>query len=86
MYFVGMPQKPLTTPKLIAYGNAMQQAIIQTAKQITATTGKKMFVIISPSNHSVYKSLVSTLDEMNITRVASYAIAPMPTGRYSLAC
>ena len=78
MYFVGMPQKPLTTPKMVANGNAMEQAIIQTAKQITTTTGKKMFVIISPSNHSVYKSLVSTLDEMNITGVASYAIAPIP--------
>ena len=37
-----------------------------------------MFVIISPSDHSKYKNLVSTLDEMNITGVASYAIAPIP--------
>lgn len=78
MYFVGIPQKPLTTPKMVAAGNAMQQVIIQTAKQITAATGKNMFVIISPSDHSVYKSLVSTLDEMNITGVTSYAIAQIP--------
>lgn len=78
MYFVGMPQKPLTTPQLVTCGNAMQKIIVQTAKQITATTGKNMFVIISPSDHSVYKSLVSTLDEMNITGVASYAIASIP--------
>jgi len=78
MYFVGMPQKPLTTPKLVASGKGIEQAVIQTAKQITAATGKNMFVIISPSDHSVYKNLVSTLDEMNITGVASYAIATIP--------
>ena len=84
LYFVGMPQKPLTTPKVIAAGSSMRQAIIQTAKQITATTGKSMFVIISPSDHSVYKSLVGTLDEMNITGVTSYAIAQIPQEGISL--
>jgi biopolymer transport protein ExbD len=84
MYFVGMPQKPLTAPKMVGYGNAMEQAIIQISKEISTTTGKKMFVIISPSDHSVYKNLVSTLDEMNITGVASYAIAPIPQEGISL--
>src|ERR1700761_1463208 len=84
LYFVGMPQKPLTAPKVVANNKAMEQTIIQTAKQITATTGKQMFVIISPSDHSVYKTLVSTLDEMNITGVASYAIAQIPQEGISL--
>jgi len=78
VYFVGMPQKPLTTPKVVAAGSNIRQVIIQTAKQITAATGKNMFVIISPSDHSVYKNMVNTIDEMNITGVTSYAIAQIP--------
>lgn len=73
--YLGMTQKPLIAPKLVAYGNDLQQEIIQMAKQVTASTGKNMFVVIKPSNHSVYKNLVNTLDEMNITGVSSYAIA-----------
>ena len=32
-------------------------------------------VILKPSAHSIYDNLVNSLDELNITSVASYAIA-----------
>jgi hypothetical protein len=34
-----------------------------------------MMVIIKPAEHSVYENLVDALDEVNITKVPSYAIA-----------
>ena len=34
-----------------------------------------MAVILKPSPHSVYGNLVNAIDEMNITSVASYAVA-----------
>jgi hypothetical protein len=33
-----------------------------------------MFVIIKPSDHSVYENLVSTLDELHIAGATGYAI------------
>jgi len=75
LWYMGMVEKPLTAPKVIAYGNAMEQTLLKTAKQVFASTGKNMLVIIKPSQHSVYKNLVSTLDELNITQTSSYAIA-----------
>ena len=73
--YLGMIDKPLTTPKMVDYGKGLDNMIIQTARQIMASTHKNMFVIIKPSDHSVYKNLVSTLDAMNVNGVASYAIA-----------
>jgi hypothetical protein len=67
IWYLGMADKPIIQPTQISYGSAMNQAIIQTAKKVYASTGKSMFIIIKPSAHSIYKSLVSTLDEMNIT-------------------
>jgi biopolymer transport protein ExbD len=72
--YVGTIEKPITAPKLIGYGSDMNN-IIQTARQIAASSHKQMFVIIKPSDHSVYKDLVGTLDAMNVNGVASYAIA-----------
>jgi len=74
--YVGQGEKPLTTPKLVNYDKELTDMIIQAGKQITAK-GKTMFVIIKPSDHSVYKNLVATLDAMNINNVRSYAIAQM---------
>jgi len=71
--YVGMAEKPLTLPKLINYDKGLTNMIIQTNKQISAS-GKMMFVIIKPSDHSIYKNLVATLDAMNVNGVQSYAI------------
>jgi hypothetical protein len=75
VWYLGMAEKPLIAPRTIAYGNDMNKAILATVKQVYASTGKSLFVVIQPSDHSIYKNLVSTLDEMNITNVSSYAIA-----------
>jgi len=72
--YVGTIEKPITAPKLIGYGSDLGNSI-QTARQIAASTHKNMFVIIKPSDHSIYKSLVATLDAMNVNGVSSYAIA-----------
>ena len=75
MYYLGMADKPLTTPKLTGYGLSIRTAIVEMSKQVFASTGKTMMVIIKPAEHSVYENLVDALDEMNITKVPSYAIA-----------
>ena len=59
---------------MVDYNKGLNNIIIQTAKQINAK-GKTMFVIIKPSDHSIYKNLVATLDAMNVNGVSSYAIA-----------
>jgi len=84
VYYIGMGDKPLTAPKLVGYGKGLTNLIVQTARQIAASTHKNMFVIIKPSDHSVYKNLVATLDEMNITGVSSYAIAQIAPKDISL--
>jgi biopolymer transport protein ExbD len=75
MYYLGMADKPLTTPKLTGYGIGIRTAIVEMSKQVLASTGKSMMVLIKPAEHSVYENLVDALDEINITRVPSYAIA-----------
>ena len=72
--YLGLGDKPLTVPKLVDYDKGLNNVIVQTAGQINAK-GKSMFVIIKPSDHSVYKNLVAVLDAMNINKVPSYAIA-----------
>jgi len=72
--YVGQGEKPLTIPKVVDYGAGLNNIIIQTGRQI-AENGKTMFVIIKPSDHSIYKNLVATLDALNINNVQSYAIA-----------
>ena len=76
LWYLGMPEKPLTTPAIVDYGkNGLRTAIINTSNKILTATGKPLIVIVKPSSHSVYSHLVSTLDELNITGVPSYAIA-----------
>ena len=75
VYYLGMADKPLTVPKLTGYGTQIRAAIVEMTKQVYASTGKTMMVLIKPAEHSVYENLVDALDEINITKVPSYAIA-----------
>jgi biopolymer transport protein ExbD len=76
LYYLGMPDKPLSTPKIVNYGkNGLRRAIVETGKAVLKLTGKNMMVIIKPSTHSIYANLVATLDEMDITKIQTYAIA-----------
>jgi biopolymer transport protein ExbD len=72
-WFVGEPGK--SQPETTDYGkNGLRKALIEKGKDIQASTGKYMFVLIKPSDKSNYKNLVDVLDEMKITNVSSYAI------------
>lgn len=74
--YLGMANKPLSTPQIVNYGkNGLRRAIVETRSEIFKSTGKNMMVIIKPSTHSVYANLVATLDEMDITKIQTYAIA-----------
>jgi biopolymer transport protein ExbD len=75
LWYLGMADKPLTTPKLIGYGKDMRSAIVETGKQVFASTRKPLMVIIKPNEHSIYDNLVTVLDEMDIIKVPTYAIA-----------
>jgi biopolymer transport protein ExbD len=76
LWYLGMPEKPLTAPTIVNFGkNGLRAAIINTSKKILTATGKPLIVIVKPSSHSLYSNLVSTLDELNIASIPSYAIA-----------
>jgi biopolymer transport protein ExbD len=73
--YLGMTEKPLTDPKITSYGKeGIRQAIVETVASVKKKTGKDLFVIIKPSNHSVYENLVNTLDEVHIAGAGNYAI------------
>ena len=71
---MGMPDKPLIAPKVAGVSNDINKAIVQTAKQVMVSTGKSLIVLVKPSVHSVYKSLVGTINVLNITQTQMYAV------------
>jgi biopolymer transport protein ExbD len=74
--YMGMPDKPLTTPVMVNYSkNGLRRTLIEAGKSVFRVTGKHMMVVLKPSRHSVYDNLVTAIDELNITDVPSYAIA-----------
>jgi len=75
IWYMGMPGNPLTQPKLIGYGAAMQKAIADASQQVLKSTGKGLIVLVKPAEHSVYDNLVETLDDLNNNKVPAYAIA-----------
>jgi hypothetical protein len=76
LWYLGMPDKPLTTPEIIDYSKTgFRRTLIETSKQVFKSTGKNMMVIVKPSSHSVYANMVAAIDELNITEIESYAIA-----------
>jgi biopolymer transport protein ExbD len=75
VFYLGMPEKPVTTPQIVNYGKDVRTAILDMTKRVFTKTGKTMSLIIKPAEHSKYENLVDVLDEANITKVTSYAIA-----------
>jgi len=67
-----------TAPTVDNYGkDGLRKALIENGKQVAATHAAPdnfMIVLIKPSDKSTYENLVTTLDEMSITNVQSYAI------------
>jgi len=76
LWYMGMPEKPLTTPQLVDFGKAgLRAALINTNKKVLQASGKPLIVVLKPSAHSVYSDFVAALDELNITNIQSYAVA-----------
>jgi biopolymer transport protein ExbD len=75
--YLGTTGHPIIAPETIAFGKDMDKMLLETGKKVQASTGKSLIVIIKPSDHALYSHIVSTLDELNITRTSSYAIGPI---------
>jgi biopolymer transport protein ExbD len=73
-WYMGTVDNP-STPTVVDYGkNGIRKAILTKVKDVKASTGKDLLILIKPSDKSNYKNLVDILDEMKITNVQSYAI------------
>ena len=73
---MGMPEKPITAPQLVDFGKTgLRAALIARSKDVMKTLHKPVFVILKPSDHSVYSDFVAALDEFNITGIQSYAVS-----------
>ena len=75
LWYLGIPDHPLTSPAKIDYGKDMDKAILQMEARIKKTSKDGLIVLVKPSDHSIYENLVQTLDELKITGVTTYAIA-----------
>ncbi|MGN6180523.1 MAG: biopolymer transporter ExbD [Mucilaginibacter sp.] len=75
--YLGTAEAPIIAPKTVAFGKDMNKMLLETGKKVMAATGKSLIVIIKPSDHAIYRNLVSTLDELNLTQTSSYAIGPI---------
>jgi biopolymer transport protein ExbD len=77
LWYMGLPDKPSSAPQVAGFGKDIRTAIVENGKQVKATTGEGLIVIIKPDANSVYANLVDALDEMNITQVPTYALAKL---------
>ena len=76
LWYLGLPDKPLTKPQLVNYSKTgLRAALINTEKEVAKKTGKSMLVILKPSSHSIYNNFVNAIDELNIASVSTYAVA-----------
>ena len=76
LWYMGMPEKPLTSPQLVNFSKTgLRAALINTSKGVFERSGKPLIVILKPSSHSVYSDFVTALDELNITNIQSYSVA-----------
>lgn len=76
MWYMGMPEKPLTVPQIVSFSKTgLRAALITKSKEVMKSLHKPIFVILKPSNKSVYANFVTALDEFNITSIQSYAVS-----------
>lgn len=72
-WYIGEPGK--SAPTIEGYGkNGIRKTLIESQAKVKASTGKDLFVIIKPSDKSVYKNYVDILDEMHIANIQAYGI------------
>lgn len=83
-WYMGTIENP-STPTVEGYGkNGIRKAILEKMKDVKATTGKDIMILLKPSDKSNYRNLVDILDEMKITNVQSYAIVDITTPEIGL--
>ena len=75
MWYMGMPEKPLTTPVLVDFSKTGLRAALLAEIKERQSPGKPLIVILKPDEHSVYSNFVTALDEFNITGIQSYSVA-----------
>ena len=64
-----------SAPTVDNFGKSgIRKTLLENSQKIKQTTGKDMFVIIKPSDKSIYKNMVDILDEMSIANIQSYGI------------
>ena len=85
-WYMGEPGK--NPPTKDNYGkDGLRKALIENGKQVAATHAAPdnfMIVVIKPSDKSTYENLVTTLDEMSITAIQSYAIVKISPAEVGL--
>lgn len=74
-WFIGTVAKPKSSPVVDGYGrNGIRKALIEKGKEILASEGKEMMVLVVPSDKSTYNNLVTVMDELNIVGNTQRAI------------
>jgi len=78
-WFIGEPGK--AAPTVEDFGkDGIRKVLLEQSQQVKQSTGKDMFVVIHPSEKSVYKNVVDILDELHITDNMAFAIGDiLPT-------
>src|SRR5579863_1945027 len=52
LWYMGMPERPLSVPRLIDFGkNGLRATLLSTNKQVLQRSGKPLIVILKPSAH-----------------------------------
>jgi biopolymer transport protein ExbD len=83
-WYLGEPGK--SAPETIGYGkDGLRKLLVEKSKEVQEKTGKFMFVVIKPSDRSVYKNTVNVLDELNIVMAnPSYGIVDITPAEIAL--
>jgi biopolymer transport protein ExbD len=71
-WFVGEPGK--TKPAVIGYSDLRKTLVEQDKLIKDSHGGQGMIVIVSPSDKSTYRNVVTVMDELNITNIDQRAI------------
>jgi len=76
MWYMGMPENPLTAPQVVDFSKTgLRAALVAKRKEVLEDSGKPLIVILKPDQHSAYSDFVTALDELSITNIQSYAVA-----------
>jgi biopolymer transport protein ExbD len=74
-WYIGLPTNPITPPTVTGFGkNGIREALFDKGKEILASSGKPMIVLIKPSDKSTYSDMVTVMDELNIVNNQQRAI------------